>query len=196
MATHSIKDDRIYTYADYLSWPENERWEIIGGTAYAMAPPSADHQRIVRNLTVAFALQLKGKSCEVFMAPFGVTFANQLQADKNTTVVEPDISVICDQSKITSRGCHGSPDLIVEVLSRSTASHDVIKKRRLYEQNSVLEYWIADPSNQIITRYCLNREQGKYEEADYFGRDDTIRPVIFAELAINLAEIFPDSDEQ
>ena len=196
MATNAIKNDRKYTYADYLIWPENERWEVIGGTAYAMAPPSADHQRIVRNTTVAFALYLQGKPCEVFMAPFGVIFDRQLETDEITTVVEPDVTVICDRSKITSKGCHGCPDLIVEVLSRSTASHDVIRKRRLYEQQGVLEYWIADPSNQIITRYSFDQELEKYKEAEYFAREDIIIPDIFPDLAINLAEIFPDTEEE
>lgn len=196
MGNNAIKNDRIYTYADYLNWPEDERWEIINGVAYAMAPPSTEHQRIVLNLSVEFATYLKNKPCEAFIAPFGVTFEENIKDENNTQVVEPDITVICDKSKITPKGCKGAPDLIIEVLSRSTASHDIIRKRRLYENNGVFEYWIVDPSNQIITRFYMNNELSKYREAEYFVRDNTITPIIFPELEIKLEEIFPNTEEQ
>ncbi|SDE81807.1 Uma2 family endonuclease [Sporomusa acidovorans] len=196
MSNNAIKNDRVYTYADYLNWPENERWEIIDGVAYAMAPPSTTHQRIIGNLFVEFATFLKGKPCEAFIAPFGVTFDKTAKDETNPHAVEPDITVICDKSKITAQGCKGAPDLIIEVLSRSTASHDVIKKRRLYEQNGVLEYWIVDPSNQIITRFHLNEELFKYREPEYFARDNTIIPISFPALEIKLEDIFPDTTEE
>lgn len=195
MGNNAIKNDRVYTYADYLNWPEDERWEIINGVAYAMAPPSTSHQRIIGNLFVAFATYLKGKPCEAFIAPFGVTFDKDIKDEKNTYAVEPDITVICDKSKITPQGCKGAPDLIIEVLSRSTASHDVIRKRRLYEQNGVLEYWIVDPSNQIITRFYLHAELSKYREPEYFAHDNNITPIIFPELEIKLEDIFPNTEE-
>lgn len=196
MGNNAIKNDRIYTYADYLNWPEDERWEIIAGVAYAMAPPSPEHQRIVLNLSIEFATYLKGKPCEAFIAPFGVTFEKNTNDEKNTHIVEPDITIICDKAKITPKGCKGAPDLIIEVLSRSTASHDVIRKRRLYENNGVFEYWIVDPSNQIITRFYMNEELSKYREAEYFARDNTITPIIFPALEINLEEIFPTLTEE
>ncbi|BBB89626.1 MAG TPA: Uma2 family endonuclease [Methylomusa anaerophila] len=198
MGSNAIRNDRVYTYADYLNWPENERWEIIDGVAYMMAPPSTEHQRIVGRLFNEFAnhLNLKGKTCEVFIAPFGVTFDKQTSNDKNTYAVEPDITVICDKSNITEKGCKGSPDLIIEVLSPATASIDIIKKRRLYEQNGVLEYWIVDPVHQIISRLYLNEELSKYRESEYFSRDNTITPIIFPELQINLKDIFPETQKQ
>lgn len=195
VSNSAIKNDRIYTYADYLSWPETERWEVIDGVAYAMAPPSTEHQIIVGSVFVEFANYLKGKPCKVFVAPFGVTFAKDIKNEKNIQAVEPDITIICDKSKITEKGCKGSPDLIVEVLSRSTASVDVIKKRRLYEHNGVPEYWIVDPANQIVSRFQLNENLAGYRQVEYFTKTDTITPVIFPDLQINLADIFPDTED-
>ena len=196
MGHTAIKNDRVYTYEDYLSWPENERWEIIDGVAYDMAPPSTDHQRVIGNLYLALGNYLKGKQCQGFLAPFGVTFDKNVKGENITTVVEPDLTVICDKSKITKKGCKGSPDLIIEVLSRTTASHDVIRKRRLYESNGVLEYWIVDPSNQIITRLHLNEESLEYEQPEYFVREHIITTIILPELQIELNDIFPEITEE
>ncbi|CQR74379.1 hypothetical protein SOV_25020 [Sporomusa ovata DSM 2662] len=195
MGNNTIKNDRVYTYADYLNWPEDERWEIINGVAYAMSPPSTEHQRIAGRLFVEFTIYLRGKPCEAFIAPFGVTFDKNTKDEKNTHAVEPDIAVICDKSKITQKGCKGAPDLIIEVLSRSTASHDVLRKRRLYEQNGVFEYWIVDSSNQIITRFYMNEQLSKYREPEYFVRDNIITPIIFPEFEIKLEDIFPNTEE-
>lgn len=195
MGSYAIKNDKIYTYADYLTWPGDERWEIIDGVAYAMAPPSTEHQIIVGSLFVEFANYLKGKSCKVFVAPFGVTFEKDIKNEKNTCAVEPDIAVICDKTKITEKGCKGNPDLIVEVLSRTTASMDIIKKRRLYEQNGVLEYWIVDPVHQIITRLYLSDDLSEYRKPEYYNRDNQITPVIFPDLQINLADIFSETED-
>lgn len=196
MGNNAIKKDRMYTYADYLSWPGDERWEIIEGIAYMMVPPSTEHQRIVGKLYRRFGDFLDGKSCEPFIAPFGVTFDKAANDENITTVVEPDISIVCDKSKITKQGCKGAPDLIIEVLSPSTASYDVIKKRRLYEQNGVLEYWIIDPINQIVTRFYADDHVQEYTKAEYFSRDDMISPILFPELQIALKDIFPDTTEQ
>ena len=197
MGSTAIRDDKVYTYADYLSWPEDEHWEIIDGVAYAQAQPSTDHQRILGNLYLEFGNYLRGKPCEAFVAPFGVTFKD-VKDDQNTTVVEPDLTVICEKTKITKRGCSGAPDLIIEILSPSTASHDVIRKRKLYETNGVVEYWIVDPSNQIVTRLYLNEELSEYSKPDYYSKErmNIITPIIFPELQIDLNNIFPELIEE
>ncbi|WP_425058740.1 hypothetical protein SCACP_33960 [Sporomusa carbonis] len=192
MGNTAIKNDRIYTYADYLSWPEHERWEIINGTAYMMAPPSTEHQRIVGNLFFQFKSHLNGKVCEPFISPFGVIFEPLATEDNITTVVEPDITVVCNTAFITDKGCKGTPDLIIEVLSRSTASRDMIQKRSLYEKYRVAEYWIVDPTHQIITRYYLDHKTGTYLQPDYFDKENTISPIIFPDLQIDLKNIFPE----
>jgi Uma2 family endonuclease len=195
MGKRAVKRDKVYTYADYLTWPENEHWELIYGTAYAMSPaPNRQHQEISRNLLVEFAVYLKDKKCQVYAAPFDVRLP-QKNEDENTTttVVQPDITVVCDVSKLDSAGCKGSPDLIIEILSPSTASHDVIKKRKLYESSGVFEYWVVDPAHQIITRFYMNEELSEYRKAEYFGREGIITPIILPQLQIKLEDIFRNS---
>lgn len=193
----AIKSDKIYTYTDYLSWPEDERWEIIDGVAYAMTSPNRQHQEISGNLYLEFGNYLRNKSCRVYAAPFDVRLSKKNETPKDvSTIVQPDITVVCDQNKLDNKGCLGAPDLVVEILSPSTASHDVIRKRRLYEAKGVLEYWIVDPTHHILTRLYLNEELVKYREPEYFSKEDTITPVIFPELQIDLNNIFPEHIEE
>jgi Uma2 family endonuclease len=119
------QEKQSYTYADYLEWDENVRAEIINGKIYMMSPPLTMHQRISMRLSTQIANFLKGKPCEVFAAPFGVRlFPKEDKTDD--TVVEPDIAVVCDSSKLDERGCNGAPDLVIEIISPSTVSHDCI----------------------------------------------------------------------
>ena len=131
------KDER-YTYLDYYSWDDGERWELIDGVAYAMSPaPAPKHQTISRELLVQIANFLKGKPYEVFHAPFDV----RLNADSDDdTVMQPDIFVVCDKSKIDDKGCNGAPDMIIEILSPSTAKRDIVLKFNAYLQAGVREY--------------------------------------------------------
>lgn len=194
MSSNAIKDTKIYTYKDYLTWPEGERWELIDGTAYAMSPaPNRLHQEILRELMFHFTGYLRGKACKVYPAPFDVRLPRNGKIDDAIpTVVQPDITIVCDHKKLNNRGCKGSPDLVIEILSPSTASYDVIKKREIYEQSGILEYWIVDPVHQIITRFYMNEDLSKYREAEYFSKDNIIKPVIFPDLQIDLKEIFQD----
>jgi len=192
----AVKNDRRYTYGDYLTWSEDERWEIIDGIAYAMTAPNRLHQDISRNLLLEFGNYLKGKQCKVYAAPFDVRLPQNEENEKTiSTIVQPDITVVCDANKLDDKGCKGSPDLIVEILSPSTASYDVIKKRCLYEQNRVFEYWVVDPLHQIVTRLFMSEELSKYKESEYFGRDNTITPIILPQLQINLSDVFPDLEQ-
>jgi Uma2 family endonuclease len=135
------KEDRSYTFKDYLEWPEGERWELIEGVAYNMTPsPSRSHQRISVALVDQIFQYLKGKKCEMYHAPFDVRLLEGEEEDGEVrTVVQPDIVVVCDPSKLDEKGCKGSPDLIMEILSPSTASKDYITKLNLYEKNKVSE---------------------------------------------------------
>lgn len=156
MPAPAIRNDRHYTYADYLNFPEDERWEIIDGVAYNMSPaPTPEHQGHVGELHVQAATQLRGKPCRVFMAPTDVCFERPETTDK---VVQPDLLVVCDRSKITPRGIVGAPDWIVEVLSPSTASRDHILKRALYERHAVREYWLVHPQDRLLTIYRLEAD--------------------------------------
>lgn len=190
MGTNSVKQDQIYTYENYLTWPDEERWELIAGTAYAMTAPSRQHQQILGNLFLEFGNYLKGKQCEVYAAPFDVRLPHKNETAKNsTTVVQPDITVVCNRDKLDAKGCCGSPDLIIEILSPATASHDMIRKRRVYELNGVKEYWIVDPAHSIVTQFLL--AGGEYGKMEFFDRESEISPAIFPDLIIRLKEIFP-----
>jgi Uma2 family endonuclease len=153
MASAQIRSDRHYTYADYLRFPDDERWEIIDGVAYAMAPTLAlKHQELLTELVVQVGQQLRGKPCRVFAAPLDVRFA---RADSADTVVQPDLLVVCDPGKLVDAGVVGAPDWIVEVLSPASASRDQITKRSLYEREGVREYWLVHPIDRLLTIYRL-----------------------------------------
>ena len=187
------KENNSYTYKDYLEWPEDERWELIEGVAYNMTPsPSRSHQKISAALFNAIYQYLKGKNCEVYYAPFDVLLPEgDEENNKIKTVVQPDIVVICDPSKLEEKGCKGSPDLIMEILSPSTASIDYISKLNLYEKNQVSEYWIIHPMDKIVMVYRL-LENGNYGRAEVYSEKDSVKVGIFDDFVIDLKEIFKD----
>ena len=160
-------DQPIYTYRDYLTWPEDHRCELIDGRIFSMAPaPTLDHQTVVVELTTQIAIQLRGKSCRVLSAPLDVRLREETESENEIkNVVQPDILVVCDAKKLDQRGCLGAPDWIIEVLSPGTAAKDHIHKRLLYEQHSVLEYWLVHPTDRLVTIYRLNAES-KYNQAE------------------------------
>jgi Uma2 family endonuclease len=160
----ALKDNQRYTYADYLTWPENVRYELIDGYAYCMAPaPILAYQDVAGEIYLQARLALKGKKCRAFIAPVDVRLSGANAVDANIdTVVQPDVFVVCDPDKLTRRGVLGAPDWIVEVLSPSTAGHDQIVKRQLYERHGVREYWLVHPTDRVLTVYRLeNGEYGK-----------------------------------
>lgn len=162
-----------------------ERWERIDGVIYDMTPPpSSEHQRIVGNLFGEFHAFLKGKPCNVFPAPFGVW----LDDEENGNYVEPDITIICDPSKIHTKGCIGVPDLVVEVLSPSTALKDKRTKLKRYRLSGVREYWIVDPSHQIVEVYKFS--ENVFTEPLVYGKGETVQVGIFTDLNIQLADVF------
>ena len=187
------KENNSYTYKDYLEWPEQERWELIEGVAYNMTPsPSRSHQKISAALFNALYQYLKGRNCEVYYAPFDVRLPEGDEEDHQIkTVVQPDIVVICDPTKLDEKGCQGSPDLIMEILSPSTASIDYISKLDLYEKNRVSEYWIIHPLDKIVMVYRL-LENGNYGRAEVYSEKDSVKVGIFDDFVIDLKEIFKD----
>ncbi|MDL2319259.1 Uma2 family endonuclease, partial [Eubacteriales bacterium OttesenSCG-928-A19] len=140
--------ERGYTYADYAQWDGIERYELIDGQAYMLASPSVRHQRVFRELFKQFAVYLAGKTCEVFSAPFDIRLNAAAEDD---IVVQPDITVICDPRKIEDgQSCKGAPDMVIEILSPSTARYDQNRKLDLYLEAGVREYWIVDPEMRSV----------------------------------------------
>ena len=176
--------ERIYTYQDYLNWPEDERIELIDGKIYYMAAPSKMHQQLLRRLSTKFDLYLHGKSCDVYFAPFDVRL--DLKAKKDT-VVQPDLIVVCDDEKLTERGVVGSPDLVIEILSRSTASHDRVTKYNKYLKVGVKEYWLVDPNRQEVVVNILR--SNRYLPKTY-KMGDTIKASVLDDLYINVTDLF------
>jgi Uma2 family endonuclease len=152
--------DNYFTFHDYQQWEGDERYELIDGEAYAMSPaPSRRHQDVVFGLARQLADALEGGPCRVYLAPFDVRLPRATEADAEIdTVVQPDISVICDEKKLDDAGCRGAPDVIVEVISPATAARDRILKRDLYQLHGVGEYWLIDPEKRSLTIY--RREAG------------------------------------
>lgn len=183
MNTAEQLKDHFY-YADYCQWPKDERWELIDGTAHAMNAPLRIHQEIAFELGRQVGNYLQGKSCKGYVAPFDVRLPQQDEADDQIdTVVQPDLLVVCDQSKLDRKGCRGAPDWIVEILSPSTAVKDMGLKRLLYQQHGVREYWIIHPTEQWVMIYCLN-EKGVYDLPSVLSLEENISVSIFEDLVI------------
>lgn len=187
-----LAQERLYSYADILSWDTKTRYELYNGQPKALAAPSDAHQRAFRGIFMQFANYLAGKQCEVFSAPFDVRlFEKAADRPENVnTVVQPDILVICDPDKVDRHGVHGAPDLIIEILSDSTQRTDRLVKFNLYCQAGVQEYWIVDPSTRTVAVYTL--EDGTYHAAATYGADASVPVGILEDCKIDLPPVFPD----
>lgn len=191
------RDLGYHTYADYCSWPDDVRYELIDGVAYAMGPaPLRVHQKVLGEIFHQVSSDLEGKPCEAYIAPFDVRLPKSDEADDLVdTVVQPDLSVICDPGKLDRRGCRGAPDWVVEVLSRSTASHDQMVKRRVYERAGVKELWLVHPVDRIVLIYRL--DLGRYGAPDVFELKDSLPVGILPEIVIDWAKVtsgLPEED--
>lgn len=179
----AIPQKQIYTETDYYNLPEDIRAELIDGQFYYQAAPSRIHQKILNavNNTIYNYIKAKGGSCEVYPSPFAVKLFNDRK-----TIVEPDISVICDRDKLTDKGCTGAPDWIIEIISPGNSSHDYIRKLNLYADAGVREYWIVNPIEQTIFVYYLVKDSFK---ATPYTFQDKIKVKIYDDLWIDFQEI-------
>lgn len=179
------------TYADYCGWRDDQRREIIDGVPYNMTGPSRQHAEISRELGFQFVSFFRGRPCQVYSAPFDVRLPRGNEADDEiATVIQPDLLVVCDEKKLDDRGCRGAPDLIIEILSPSTAARDCIQKRALYERHGVREFWTVDPANRIVTVYLLGAGKA-FGKPEVYSDTDKINVSIVAGLEIKLDEVFP-----
>ena len=183
-----------YTYSDYLTWMDDARRELYNGFIKMMTPaPSRRHQRISFSLSGILRNYLLHKKCEGFAAPSDVRLPKKKKnkEDKDIyTVVQPDIYVVCDLSKLDDRGCLGAPDLIIEIVSPKNSRRDVKDKFEIYQQHGVREYWIVNPNDEYVNVFVLD-EKGKFQFSGMYAGDDKIPVNIFnGDLSIDLTEVF------
>ena len=182
---YARKGDKRYTYSDYLEWDDDQRWELIDGVPFLMSAPTRQHQEISGNFFVQLYTLLKGTPCKAFYAPFDV----RLNADTlDNTVVQPDILVVCDRSRLDKTCCKGAPDFVVEILSPSTSSHDRFLKFDLYRKAGVREYWIVEPDIKKVSVHTLYNEDFVTR---IYGEDDMAPISLLDNCTINLKEVFP-----
>lgn len=178
--------------AEYDRLPEGERWELIEGDLFVMVPaPGSLHQEIAVELTRQFANHLLGKPGKVYAAPYEVRFPEPGPAEgpADFTIVLPDLAVVCDPARRTPRGCLGVPDLIVEILSPGSLSHDQVRKLNLYERHGVREYWILHPEGTLMV--FLLGPGGRYGRPQTYEAGQRVPVSVLEGLVIDLATVFP-----
>ena len=187
-----LPQESRYTLADALAWEEPDRIELIDGYPVMMAPPTRAHQEAVTALVGQLYDYLKGKKCKVYAAPFAVRLFEEAgdRPEDVDTLVEPDISVVCDPSKLDDIGCKGAPDLVIEILSPSTTRHDRFTKFNLYQRAGVREYWIVDLAEKSVQVFVL--EDGRYTAKDFGAAGDTVWVNVLDDCTIDLSQVFPE----
>ena len=180
-----------YTYADYLQWKFEERLELFRGRIFQLSAPNRQHQEISMVLSSAIFAILRNQSCKVFHAPFDVRLpkGNKKKDTEVNTVVQPDICVICDESKLDARGCCGAPDLVVEILSPGSSRKEIRIKYELYEEAGVKEYWIIHPAEETVSVLTLDND-GKFSGAKIYSNGDKLQSAAVAGLTIDVVDIF------
>jgi len=186
----------VYSYADYLTWKFDQTVELIKGKILQMSAPSRRHQGISREISALVYDHFRGHRCKFYAAPFDVRLYDKQKSQKANkdvfSVVQPDICIICDLDKLDDKGCLGSPDLVIEILSPGNSSKEMKLKKSLYEENGIREYWIIDPDHENAFQFHL-LESGVYSPATIYVDDEILDCVIFPDLKIDLKEIFAAS---
>jgi len=182
MSTATAYKDNYFTWSDYRAWPDDERWEIVGGEAYDMSPaPLTRHQLIVSEIHLQVATFLKGHKCKALVAPIDVKLSDE-------DIVQPDLLVVCDPAQIQRTHIEGAPALVVEVLYESSLFHDRVRKMGLYARFGVREYWIVTPYPHLIEVYELADDAYKLR-GGYTKGDKLVSPS-FPELTLDLDRVF------
>lgn len=184
--------DRKYTYADYLKFPDEERWEIIDGRPCMQSAPTWQHQGISRELMLQFGQYLRSHQCQVFAAPFDLRLPEADEKDNDedvTNVYQPDLVVICDKSRLKGTGYYGVPSLVIEIISPATLRNDRIFKFNVYERVGVKEYWIVEPDTKLVNVFVL-QANNKYGRIEIYTEANSINVAIFPDLVIDLSRVF------
>jgi Uma2 family endonuclease len=177
------KADTHYTYTNYREWDTQDRYEIVDGTAYMMGAPTVTHQTISRELFGQFWTFLRGKSCQVFSVPLDVRLFPR-EDNSDDTIVQPDILVVCDRSKLADgRSCRGTPDLVIEILSPSNTSPAMFLKYSKYLKAGVREYWVISPETWEVQTHLFEKAEGQ--------RPGRFISTIYTDAAMVDVSIFP-----
>ncbi len=190
------RDDQLYTYGDYRTWPEDVRYELIDGIAWLMSPaPGRRHQELVGELFYQARQALEGKDCRAYLSPFDVRLPRGDESDDAIdTVVQPDVLVVCDPAKLDEAGLRGAPDWVVEVLSPSTAAHDQTRKLAVYERAGVPEVWLVHPADRVLTRYRL--VDGRYGRPEIQELEGVTAVAVLPEIIIDWAVVTAQLDNE
>ena len=194
MDTLNLDLNKRYTYADYLTWMDDVRRELYDGFIKLMTPaPSRRHQELSVSLTLQIGIFLKHKTCKLYHAPSDVRFPKDKKNkdDKQVyTVLQPDLFIVCDLSKLDDRGCLGAPDLVIEIVSPKNSKRDLKDKFEIYQENGVREYWIVNPNDENVTVFVLD-DKSKFQFVGMYAEDDKIAVNIFnGDLKVDLTEVF------
>lgn len=185
--------NKKYTYSDYLTWKFEERVELLKGWVVRMSPaPNMRHQNIATIITAEIYKNLENKPCKVFSAPFDVRLplpSDKQNNDKIDTVVQPDVTVVCDLSKLDKQGCVGAPDIVVEVLSPGNTKKEMRDKLNIYQNAGIPEYWLVDPEHEFILIYHPNKE-GIYTATRPLTSGDKIASNLLKEFALPVDKVF------
>lgn len=190
----AYKNQEVMTFKKYSTWDEQKRCEVLDGKIINMAPsPLPEHQEISMQLSIEIGSYLRDRNCSVFAAPIDVYLfedSNENWIDENVrNWLIPDLIIVCDPNKIKRSKIVGAPDLVVEIISPSTAKIDRLDKRLAYQRAGVKEYWIVDPANQIIEVYLLKNHS--LELHNVYSRENSITVQILENLTLDLSIIFP-----
>lgn len=181
-----------YTYADYLQWRFVDRLELLRGKIFPMSGPNTRHQVISGRFFASLYNHLEKQRCQVFSAPFAVRLPlkGRFHDDEITTVVQPDLCVVCDETKLDDRGCCGAPDLVVEILSPGNSDKEVRLKYDLYEEAGVREYWVVNPVEENVVVHALDLSSGKFVGLKMYAGSDVIRSVSVAGFELDVDRLF------
>jgi len=181
-----VHSDTLYTYADYEKWDDGNRYELIDGSMFVMEPGASEaHQIVNGKLHLQLGTFFENSEVKVFLPPFDICI--NAEGDNDKTVVQPDLFIVCDLSKLDGKRCNGTPDFVIEITSPYSSHRDHIRKFNIYEKAGVREYWIVDPNEKTL-RVCILKN-GKYEITDFI-HPDKIPVSIFTDCEIDMKKVF------
>jgi len=181
-----------YSYSNYLTWLFDDRVELVKGKVFKMSGPERRHQQVSIYIASMLFNFLLGKPCKVYSAPFDVRFYKGSKADQDIyTVLQPDICVICDETKLDDKGCIGAPDIVIEILSPGNNKMELLHKYSIYEEFGVKEYWVVSPGDKTLLKYTLGKEE-KYQPSRLITLSEKVYSALLPGFGLDLDAVFED----